>query len=99
MGAIRAGRVEGLDARLWKHKDDANVVFLRFENMKKDLSGAVKTIINFIGVYELRLDVVITEQCTIESMQVNDTVNFSWRTDQKSSEPPFMWRGSYHWRL
>ena len=76
----------------WKYKDDANVLFLKFEDMKKDLSGAVKTIANFIGVQELRHEEIV-EQCTFDSMRLNDAVNYSWRTDRNAGEPPFLRKG------
>ena len=63
----------------WKHKDDPNVLFLKFEDMKRDLPGAVKQIAEFIG-YEVSPEVIssITEQSTFESMKANDACNFSW---------------------
>ena len=33
----------------WAHKDDDNVLFLKYEDMKKDLPSAVDKIAKFIG--------------------------------------------------
>ena len=35
--------------QFWAHKDDDNVLFLKYEDMKKDLPSAVATIAKFIG--------------------------------------------------
>ena len=60
----------------WKHKDDPNVLFLKYEDMKKDLLGAVRAISEFIGV-ELKPDIIekIAEQSTIDSMKAIDFSN------------------------
>ena len=33
----------------WAHKDDDNVLFLKYEDMKKDLPAAVARMAKFIG--------------------------------------------------
>ena len=52
----------------WKHKDDPNVLFLKYEDMKKDHPGAVRAIAEFIGC-DLKPDVVdkiVTSQPSTE---------------------------------
>ncbi len=34
----------------WHHKDDKNVLFLKYEDMKKDLPHAVSQIASFMGI-------------------------------------------------
>lgn len=54
----------------WKHKDDDNILFLQFENMKKDLRSEVRKIAEFIGVNatDEMIDEVI-ERTSIKSMR------------------------------
>ena len=63
----------------WKHKDDPNVLFLKYEDMKKDHPGAVRAIAEFIGC-DLKPDVVnkIVKESTIDRMKANPNTNFSW---------------------
>ena len=63
----------------WKHKDDPNVLFLKYEDMKKDHPGAVRAIAEFIGC-DLKPDVVdkIVTESTIDRMKANPNTNFSW---------------------
>lgn len=62
----------------WEHKDNPNILFLKYEDMKKDLPGAVRTIAKFIDV-DLKPNVIekIAEQSTIDSMKASPTTNFS----------------------
>ena len=64
----------------WKHRDTPNVLFLKYEDMKKDPHGAVNAIAVFIGC-DLKPEVVdsITEQTSFEKMRRNDAANYSWR--------------------
>ena len=83
----------------WKHNDDANVLFLKFEDMKKDLPAAVNTVASFIG-YSLSAEVLakITQQSTFQSMKSSNTASRSWET-RKEGEPPFMRKGAVgDWR-
>ena len=63
----------------WKHKDDPNVLFLKYEYMKKDHPGAVRAIAEFIGC-DLKPDVIdkIVKESTIDRMKANPNTNFSW---------------------
>ena len=63
----------------WKHKDDPNVLFLKYEDMHKDHPGAVRTMAEFIGV-DLKPDVVdkIVKESTIDRMKANPNTNFSF---------------------
>ena len=63
----------------WKHRDCPNVLFLKYEDMKKDPRGAVRAIAAFMGC-DLKPEVVdsIAEQTTFEKMRSNDAANYSW---------------------
>ena len=55
------------------HKDDKNVLFLKYEDMKRDLPGAVSQIASFIGA-NLSNDVItkIADLTSFDKMK-NDT--------------------------
>ena len=63
----------------WKHKDDPNVLFLKYEDIRKDHSGAVRAMAEFIGV-DLKPDVVdkIVKESTFDRMKANPNTNFSF---------------------
>ena len=85
----------------WKHKDAENILFLKYEDMKKDLRGTVESIAEFIG-YDLSQDVIssIVKDSTFENMQKNPTANYSWWDDRRTPEfVPFLRKGTVgDWR-
>lgn len=79
----------------WKHKDDSNVLFLKYEDMKKDLHLAVRATAAFIG-HDVSSDVAdqIVHQSTFESMKANPASNYAWKSQYRhSTEPAFMRKG------
>ncbi|XP_070560865.1 sulfotransferase 1C4-like isoform X2 [Ptychodera flava] len=62
----------------WQHRDDENVMFLKYENMKKDPKGAVKSITDFldISLTEGAIDDIV-EFCSFNKMKKDENVNFS----------------------
>ena len=84
----------------WKHKDNSNVLFLKYEDMKKDILEAVRTIAEFM-CHEGKQETLeaIVKQSTFESMKANAATNFSWRSDHRVGEPQFMRKGEVgDWR-
>ena len=63
----------------WKHKDDPNVLFLKYEDLKTDLVSNVQKIVDFLGC-GLTPAVIqsIAEQTTFENMKSTATANYSW---------------------
>ena len=61
------------------HKDDKNVLFLKYEDMKRDLPRAVSTIASFIGA-NLSSEVVakIADLTSFKNMKEDSTANKSW---------------------
>ena len=61
------------------HKDDKKVLFLKYEDMKRNLPGAVSQIASFLGV-ELSSDVItkIVDLTSFDKMKQDDTANYSW---------------------
>ncbi len=70
----------------WKHKDEPNVLFLKFEDMKNDLCGAVKQIVDFMEC-DFGPDAIssIAALSTFQSMKANNATNFSWVPDHVRS--------------
>jgi len=63
----------------WAHKDDENVLFLKYEDMKKDLPGNVTKIANFIGADLLEeAQAKVVAQTTFDAMKKDDTANYSF---------------------
>jgi len=79
----------------WKHRDAENILFLKYEDMKKDHRGAVKKIAKFIGC-DLKEEIVdkIVEQSTFESMKNNPATNYQQsKIKRKPSAKKFMRKG------
>ncbi|MDJ0635781.1 MAG: sulfotransferase domain-containing protein [Xenococcaceae cyanobacterium MO_188.B29] len=72
----------------WTHKDDDNVLFLKYEDLKKDLKGGVKIIAEFLG-YKLSKEEAnaVAEKCTFQAMKSNPNleVNKFSKLSKKSS--------------
>ncbi len=56
----------------WMHKEDNNVLFLKYEELKKDLKGQVKIIAEFLG-FKLSDEEAqaVAEKCTFQAMKSN----------------------------
>ncbi len=79
----------------WHHKEDDNILFLFYEDMKKDLKAAVSRVARFIEVDVS--DVQISEiaaMTTFDSMKNDNTANYSWDLLQLNpGSTPFMRKG------
>ena len=81
----------------WAHKDNKNVLFLTFEEMKRDLSGVVARITNFIEI-DISAEVIsqVSAKSTFDFMKEDKTVNHSWVSRGHAGNPgttPFMRKG------
>lgn len=78
----------------WAHRDDKNVLFMKYEDMKKDLHSCVRQISHFMGE-DLPLDVVdkIAEKSTFSSMQGDSGANYGWAEHRRERSMPFMRKG------
>ena len=80
----------------WAHKDDKNVLFLKFEDMKKDLPTAVARIAKFIEC-DVTDEVIekVAAKASFNVMKNDDTANYSWISplSVNSSAPAFMRKG------
>ena len=73
----------------WKHRDAENILFLKYEDMKKDHRGAVKKIAEFMG-YNFEEEVIdtIVEKTTFQSMKGNPATDANI-IEPKLPEPIF----------
>lgn len=73
----------------WHHRDDQNVLFLKYEDMKKDLPTAVTTIARFMG-YDLTQDVIdkIVLQSDIKSMKSKRREDSDWECGLRQTQNP-----------
>ena len=79
----------------WKRKDEENVLFLKYEDMKRDLPETVRIVADFMG-HSLKPEVVdkIVERSTFESMKANPDTNYSfWAEHHNTDTPQFMRKG------
>ena len=79
----------------WAHRDDKNVLFLKYEDMKKDLPVTVAQMAEFIG-RDLDQSMIdkIADQTTFEKMRSNPGTNYGWATHRRDPDAPsFMRKG------
>lgn len=76
----------------WEHREDDNVLFLKYEDLKKDLFSLVHLIADFLGK-SLSKEVVnrIAKQCTFDEM-VNNAAAY-WMMTQDNKLPNFLRKG------
>ena len=68
----------------WAHKDDDNVLFLKYEDMKKDLPSAVAAITKSI-CQDISKELVeeIVHRTTFENMKEDSSANYEWIRNQQ----------------
>ena len=81
----------------WPHRDDKNVLFLKYEDMKKNPKEVISQIARFIRVDNLSQDIVtkIAESTSFEKMKADDTANMSWLHffNDETGKPSFLRKG------
>ena len=77
------------------HRDVKNVLFLKYEDMKKDLPGAVSRIASFVEA-DLSSDVIakISDFTSFDKMKKDNAANYSWTPLHKTSETKFLRKGT-----
>ena len=77
----------------WDHRNDGNILFLKYEDMKKDPTSCISDMASFIGT-DISSDVVskIAEMTAFDNMKNNDTANYEWRF--RNSPHKFMRKGA-----
>jgi len=78
----------------WKRRHDSNILFLRYEDMKRDLRGNVERIGRFLGksLPAETLD-AITEHCTFANMKTNPMANLGYVYYDQDGPSNFMRKG------
>ena len=80
----------------WPHKDDDNVLILKYEDMKKDLPSAVATIAKFIG-QEISKELVeeIAHKTSFDNMKKDRSANCEWMMNKvyRDNLNPYMRKG------
>ena len=70
----------------WAHKDDANVLFLKYEDMQKYLPSAVSRIAKFIGQdINKKLVDEIARKTTFSNMKKDSSANYEWMNKYRRS--------------
>ena len=86
----------------WKHKDAENVLFVKYEDLKRNLRKEVQKIADFVlaDIPPASVIDVVAQQCTFDGMKENPVANFVWLNHiRNSDEPPFMRKGEVgDWR-
>ncbi|XP_060595287.1 sulfotransferase 1C4-like [Ruditapes philippinarum] len=71
--------------KYWERRNDNNVLFLKYEDLIKDLQKGVRTIAKFLGKEISDENVAkICDHCTVQNMKTNDKVNLSYWRDVKN---------------
>ncbi|XP_077989338.1 sulfotransferase 1C4-like [Glandiceps talaboti] len=81
----------------WNHRNDGNILFLQFADLKKDLPGQVRKIADFLGkpLTEEQIKIV-SDWCSFENMSKHPNSNLSCIPKQfyNANAGPFMRKGS-----
>jgi hypothetical protein len=63
----------------WQHRGASNVLFLKYEDMKKDLPKTIETVSSFMGCkLEPQIVDTIAQQSGFQAMRGNPATNLSW---------------------
>lgn len=84
----------------WGHRDDPNILFLKYEDMKKNLFGAVEKVAKFLGK-ELSTEVIerIANQTTFRSMSEKNVTYIPASATTQGTNMKFLRKGEVgDWR-
>ncbi|XP_067840816.1 amine sulfotransferase-like [Heptranchias perlo] len=75
------------------HRDEFNILFVTYEEMKKDLRASIQKMCDFLGkeLDDEKLDSVV-EQCTFKTMKMNPMANYE-KVDNKNPKGAFLRKG------
>ena len=78
-GKVHYGNYFDHTLNWWAHKDDDNVLFLKYEDMKKDLGTAVAKMAKFMG-QDISQELVdeIAHRTTFSNMKKDSSANCEW---------------------
>ncbi|XP_042188772.1 uncharacterized protein LOC103182604 [Callorhinchus milii] len=79
----------------YDHRHEFNFLYMTYEDMKKDLRGAIQKVCNFLEKHldDKKLDTIV-KQCTFSTMKATQVVNYE-KTPDKSPENAFLRKGTF----
>ena len=80
----------------WEHRDQENILFLKYEDMQSDLHTSVQRIASFCGKNDLSPEVIerVVRLSTFQSMKANSLANGDWHSPFRNTEiAPFIRKG------
>jgi hypothetical protein len=78
----------------WKHKDDENLLFIKYEDMKQNLKGHVNLIAEFLGFNLTEEESKsIAQKCMFQAMKANPKTNLDQYPDFFKPGNSFMRKG------
>ncbi|ESO84708.1 hypothetical protein LOTGIDRAFT_148307, partial [Lottia gigantea] len=82
----------------WKQKDNENVFFVKYEDMKKDIKSVIREVSKFLGksLSEKEID-QIAEYTQFDKMKNNPMSNYSWWKESgfKDGQTDFLRKGKF----
>ncbi|XP_046383771.1 luciferin sulfotransferase-like isoform X2 [Ischnura elegans] len=68
----------------WEHREEANVLFLKYEEMKRDLPSVIRKVSKFLGKEQLNDKDMKTlcDHLSFDSMKTNSSVNYEFAVDK-----------------
>lgn len=78
----------------WAHRDDDNILFMKYEDMKQDLMASIQKIAEFIQC-DISQDVLenVAKKTTFESMKEDPSVTSLTHDSRDPDAPPFYRKG------
>ena len=67
----------------WLRRNDVNILFLKYEDMKRDLTAVARRVAEFLGKSDISKDrlAAIVDECSFASMKKNPSTNKEYLKD------------------
>ncbi|KAK3596685.1 hypothetical protein CHS0354_038020 [Potamilus streckersoni] len=72
----------------WEHRDDTNVLFIKYDDIIEDKTTVIRQIADFLGKKNISDELVeeISNHCSFQNMKENKAVNFSYAESIKQTD-------------
>ncbi|CAK9298164.1 unnamed protein product [Gordionus sp. m RMFG-2023] len=78
----------------WKRRDDSNLLIVRYEDMKNNLSQTLMNISKFLGISLSDAQIMeVNNLCTFDKMKENERVNRNWVPSFDTTKSTFIRKG------